>query len=57
MEEPDLERAERDVDDIERALDRLDQGTHGTCEICGAPIAADVLAATPTVRTCAEHTA
>ena len=55
MEEPELDEAERDVDDIERALHRLDEGTHGQCEVCGAPIAADVLASSPTTRTCAQH--
>jgi RNA polymerase-binding transcription factor DksA len=55
--QPDLDAAERDVDDIERALHRLDEGTHGACEVCGAPIAADVLAESPTTRTCAEHRA
>lgn len=55
MEDAELNAAERDVDDIEQALRRLDDGTHGTCERCGAPIATDVLARTPTTRTCAEH--
>jgi RNA polymerase-binding transcription factor DksA len=56
MEQPEIDAAERDVDDIEKALERLDAGTHGTCEVCGKPIPADVLAASPTTRTCAEHT-
>ena len=56
MEDAELDAAERDVDDIERALHRLDEGTHGACEVCGGPIAADVLAESPTTRTCAEHT-
>ena len=55
MEQPDLEGAERDVEDVERALDRLDQGTYGTCEVCGEPIGDDVLAASPTTRTCGRH--
>ncbi|HEX4904569.1 MAG TPA: hypothetical protein VFU93_03895 [Acidimicrobiales bacterium] len=57
MEDAELDGAERDVDDIERALRRLDEGSHGACEVCGAPIAADVLAESPTTRTCAQHTA
>jgi DnaK suppressor protein len=55
METPDLEGAERDVDDVERALQRLDDGTHGTCEVCGEPIPDEVLAASPTARTCGKH--
>lgn len=55
MEQPELDAAERDVDDIERALDRLDQGSHGACEVCGGPIDPSVLADAPTTRTCAEH--
>lgn len=38
--------------EIDAALARLDAGTHGTCEACGHPIAADRLAARPTARTC-----
>lgn len=51
----DLDDAERDVEGIERAIERLDQGTYGTCETCGAAIAEDVLADDPTARRCAEH--
>jgi DnaK suppressor protein len=55
METPDLEGAERDVDDVERALKRLDDGTFGTCEVCGEPIPDDVLVATPAARQCGKH--
>jgi DnaK suppressor protein len=55
MEQPDLDRAERDVDDVEKALARLDDGTYETCEVCGATIPEDVLAGDPTRRTCADH--
>ena len=50
-----LDAAEADVEGVERALGRLDDGTYSTCEVCGAPIAAERLAAEPTTRTCAEH--
>ena len=56
MEDSELDAAERDVADIERALHRLDEGTHGACEVCGAPIAADVLAESPTTRMCSSIT-
>jgi len=55
MEEPDLEGAERDVEDVERALDRLDRGEYGRCEVCGEPIPEAVLEASPTARTCGRH--
>lgn len=55
MEQPELDAAERDVEDVERALERLDAGTHATCEVCGSPIDPDVLAESPTTRTCAAH--
>ena len=50
-----LAAAEADVDDVHHALDRLDDGTYGTCEACGARIDADRLAAQPGARTCTAH--
>ena len=50
-----LDAAEADVEGVERALGRLDEGTYGTCEVCGSPIDAERLAAAPTTRTCAQH--
>ena len=44
-----------ELDDVERALGRLDAGTYGTCETCGAPIDDDVLASTPQARSCSAH--
>lgn len=38
--------------DIELALARLDAGTYGRCERCGATIAEERLAARPVARTC-----
>lgn len=55
MEQPDLDAAERDVDDVEKALRRLDDGTYDTCEVCGAAIPDAVLEAAPTARRCTEH--
>lgn len=55
METPDLEGAELDVDDVERALQRLDDGTYGRCDVCGEPIPEDVLADAPATKTCGEH--
>ena len=40
------------LDEVERALARLDDGTYGRCESCGEPIGDDRLAERPVVRTC-----
>jgi DnaK suppressor protein len=40
---------------INRALTKLENGTYGTCEICGEPIEADRLSANPAARTCKVH--
>jgi len=43
---------------IEAALDRIDQGTYGTCVVCGDPIGddrLDVLPQTPMCRDCAAR--
>jgi RNA polymerase-binding transcription factor DksA len=46
---------EAELDDVTRALDRLDEGTYGTCEVCGGTLGDDVLAAAPAARFCGEH--
>lgn len=38
--------------EIDAAIERLDAGTYGTCERCGAPISGARLAARPVARTC-----
>ncbi len=43
------------LDDVEGALTRLDDGTYGTCEACGEPIPAARLEAMPVARTCIKH--
>lgn len=37
---------------VEEALNRLDEGTYGTCEVCGQPIHPDRLRALPYARLC-----
>lgn len=56
-EAPELDPAvvEAELDDVAIALDRLDAGTYGTCEACGAALADEVLAATPAARFCGQH--
>jgi len=43
------------LDDVEHALERLDAGTYGTCEVCSEAIVAERLEALPTARWCMEH--
>ena len=43
------------LDDVARALDKLDAGTYGLCEACGEPIGADRLEAMPAARYCIRH--
>jgi DnaK suppressor protein len=40
------------LDDLDRAVARLDTGTYGTCDRCGAQIAEERLAARPASLTC-----
>lgn len=47
-----LENVEAELADIEHALKRLDEGTYGTCEACGQPIADERLEAMPAARFC-----
>ena len=48
--EAELAQSTRVLDDVDRALERLSEGTYGTCETCGAPILGADLAADPTRR-------
>jgi RNA polymerase-binding transcription factor DksA len=47
----DLDAIERDLTDVQTALERLNDGSYWTDEVTGEPIAEDVLAAHPTART------
>ena len=49
-EPPDLDAIERDLDGVEAALARLDDGTYWTDEVTGEPIPDPVLAADPVAR-------
>jgi RNA polymerase-binding transcription factor DksA len=50
-----LEQVEAELADVERALQRLDDGTYGQCDACGQPIADERLAAMPATRFCVAH--
>jgi DnaK suppressor protein len=43
------------LDDVQRALDKLDAGSYGTCEACGETITPDRLEAMPATRFCITH--
>ena len=40
---------------VKRALEKIENGTYGTCELCSAPIEDDRLDANPAARTCKTH--
>jgi RNA polymerase-binding transcription factor DksA len=50
-----LEQLEAEIEDLDTALRKVDEGTYGTCEICGRDIGAERLEAMPGTRTCIEH--
>ena len=47
-----LDGARRDLDAVERAAQRLAEGTYGRCLRCGEPIPAERLEALPAAETC-----
>ena len=49
-----LERVEAELADVAHALERLDDGTYGTCEACGKPIGEARLEALPAARFCVD---
>jgi len=50
-----LEQVEAELADVERALQRLDDGSYGTCEACATAIGDERLAAHPAARFCISH--
>ena len=44
-----------DLAGVELALERLDEGTYGTCRVCGEPIPEEELEAVPVAALCAAH--
>jgi RNA polymerase-binding protein DksA len=49
-----LSDAQRELSDIDQALDRLREGTYGLCAHCGKPIAPERLAARPAAAMCID---
>lgn len=44
-----------ELDEVERALGKLDDGSYGVCETCGDPIGEARLEAMPATRFCITH--
>lgn len=43
------------LNEVEAALTRLDEGTYGHCEVCAKPITLPRLEAMPATRFCIDH--
>ena len=52
-----LSGAERHLEDLDAAEQRLKEGTYGVCEVCGCESPRARLAVRPTARTCVDHAA
>lgn len=52
---PDVDRVEAELAGVEHALARLEDGTYGTCEVCGSGLDDALLEAAPTSRRCPTH--
>lgn len=50
-----VETLEPRYNDIVRALEKIEAGTFGACEICGEKIEEERLGANPAARTCMTH--
>jgi DnaK suppressor protein len=53
--ESELTRASAVLNGVDRALERLDEGTYGQCETCGDPILEADLERDPIRRMCEQH--
>jgi YteA family regulatory protein len=49
------EHAEKELQDIDHALQAMENGTYGICEVCGKEINEERLEALPTTTYCKEH--
>jgi RNA polymerase-binding transcription factor DksA len=55
--ESELAQSATVLDGVDRALERLSDGTYGSCETCGALILGADLEGDPTRRRCEQHLA
>lgn len=44
-----------ELDEVDAAFARLDDGTYGRCQVCDRPIGDERLEAVPTARYCIDH--
>ncbi len=49
-----VNNASSSLDQIEKAIEKIDKGTYGTCEDCGLPITIERLKALPFATQCIE---
>ena len=49
-----VRQAEHGIEEIAAAIERLDAGIYGICEVCGGPIGEARLEARPTARVCIQ---
>lgn len=52
---PLVEELERRLHEVKSALERMEKGTYGHCEACGAEIPMKRLTANPAAKTCVAH--
>lgn len=52
-----LDSAAGELDAVEAALRRLDDGTFDRCQVCGRPVGVDRLREDPLLTRCVEHPA
>ena len=52
-----LEQVDDELLEVEAAVQRLERGTYGTCQVCGRPIGEERLEAMPATRFCVEDQA
>ena len=48
-------RLRSELDEVDRALAKIDDGSYGRCEVCGDPISEARLEAMPATRFCINH--
>ena len=50
-----VSQLEVQLTDVKNALKKIEEGTYGTCEVCGTEIEEDRLEAIPSAKTCKAH--
>jgi RNA polymerase-binding transcription factor DksA len=50
-----VEQLEVQLKDVKSALEKIEDGNYGKCEVCGEDIEVDRLTANPSAKTCTVH--